>query len=46
MNPQDFWSRLSDTFPFNLLVDAICLVLILWWMILLWWMIREQYKKP
>jgi hypothetical protein len=31
--PPNIWSRLSDTFPFNLLVDAVCVVLILWWII-------------
>jgi hypothetical protein len=26
-------SRLSDTFPFSLLVDAICAILIFWWLV-------------
>jgi hypothetical protein len=35
----NFWSKLSDTFPFNLLVDAICFVVIICLII------REQHKN-
>jgi hypothetical protein len=38
--PPNIWSRLENTFPFNLLVDAICLVLILWWLI------RDYHDNP